>query len=68
MPTISLKAHFDGNVIRLDEPYEIPRDAQLLVTVLQPASPSGWGELSADGLSRAYGDDEPEYTAADLQP
>ena len=68
MPTISLKAHFDGNVIRLDEPYEIPRDAQLLVTVLTSSSPSDWSELSAAGLSRAYGDDEPEYTAADLQP
>ena len=34
MPAVSLRAHFDGTTIRLDEPYELPRDAQLLVTVL----------------------------------
>ncbi len=68
MPAISLKAHFDGHAIQLDEPYELPRDAQLLVTVLAPPSLPGWAELSAQGLSRAYGENEPEYSPADLQP
>src|SRR5438874_7531682 len=36
MPTISLKAHFDGRAIQLDEPAELPRDARLLVTILSP--------------------------------
>ena len=38
MSTVSLKAHFDGYAIQLDEPVELPRDAQLLVTVLSPFS------------------------------
>ena len=72
MPAISLKAHFDGNSIQLDEPYELPRDAQLLVTVLTPTAGdeqlAGWAGLSANGLARAYGDSEPEYSAADILP
>ena len=42
MPTIQLKAHFDGHAIQLDEHCELPRDAQLLVTVLP--SPEVEGE------------------------
>jgi hypothetical protein len=72
MPAISLKAHFDGKAIQLDEPYELPRDAPLLVTILAPAcsdSPlPGWGQLSANGLARAYSDNEPEYSATDIRP
>ena len=34
MPTIRLKAHFDGQSIQLDDPFELTRDVQLLVTVL----------------------------------
>lgn len=72
MLPISLRAHFDGTNIRLDEPYELPRDTPLLVTVLPLASSgspvSGWDELSASGLAKAYGDGEPEYSDADIRP
>ena len=72
MPVISLKAHFDGKMIQLDEPYELPQDAQLIVTVLSPpllgAERAGWAVLSARGLAHAYGDNEPEYSVADIQP
>lgn len=72
MPVTSLKAHFDGKTIQLDEPYEFPPNAQLLVTVLPPTpletEQGGWTALSAAGLARAYGDDEPEYSVADLRP
>jgi hypothetical protein len=72
MPAISLKAHFDGKAIQLDEPYELPQDAQLLVTVLSPTSPDArlveWAELSAVGLAKAYGEQEPDYSAADILP
>ena len=37
MPAVSLNAHFDGQHIQLDEPFELPRNAQLLVTVLKPS-------------------------------
>ena len=66
MPAISLKAHFDGQQIRLDEPFELPRDASLLVTVLSPSASErerqAWLTLSATGLSAAYGDAEPDYS------
>ena len=34
MKTVTLSAHVEGQQIKLDEPYEIPSDARLLVTVL----------------------------------
>lgn len=66
MPSINLKAHYDGRTIRLDEPFDLPEGAQLIVTVLEAAQPdgerAGWIDLSARGLARAYGDSEPEYS------
>jgi hypothetical protein len=76
MITVTLRAHYDGEHIVLDEPFEIPANAPLAVTVLAP-DPSehdrereraSWAALSARSLARAYGDDEPEYTVADLRP
>jgi len=70
MSAISLKAHFDGQAIRLDEPYDLPQDAQLLITILPSTSAdpqlAGWPELSAAGLAGAYADHEPEYSATDI--
>jgi hypothetical protein len=72
MPTISLRAHFDGNSIQLDEPFQLPRDAQLLVTLLSPDTTDSdavdWAGLAANGLARAYGKDEPQYSSADIVP
>ncbi|MCI0490308.1 MAG: hypothetical protein L0229_27260 [Blastocatellia bacterium] len=65
METKTLRAHFDGNQILLDEPYELEPNTELLVTVLP--KPSGeeredWARLSLESLARAYGADEPEYS------
>ena len=72
MPAIILKAHFDGTSIQLDEPYELPRDARLLVTILPDSASdrerADWLALSASGLERAYGDDEPDYSTAEILP
>lgn len=73
MPVVSLKAHFDGQSIQLDEPFELPPNAQLLVTVLATtkdveAERAAWSELSLGGLAHAYGSDEPEYSASDIVP
>jgi len=72
MPSVSLKAHYDGKAIRLDEPFDLPEGAQLIVTVLEGVQPdserAGWADLSVRGLARAYGDSEPEYSSADLLP
>jgi len=76
MMTVTPRAHYDGEHIVLDEPFEIPANASLAVTVLAPDAPehdsererASWAALSARSLARAHGDDEPEYTVADLRP
>ncbi len=76
MMTVTLRAHYDGKHIVLDEPFEIPANAPLAVTVLAPDAPAhdrereraSWAAINAWSLARAYGDDEPEYTVADLRP
>lgn len=71
MPAVTLKAHYDGERIVLDEPFEIPRNAPLMVTVL-PASESVVGEdwilAARKALSAAYASEEPEYGIEDLLP
>ena len=68
MPTAILKAHYDGEHIVLDEPFELVRNAALVVTVVDAdADRAQRTSLGARSLARAYGEDEPEYTTADLQ-
>jgi hypothetical protein len=63
METITLRAHYDGKQIRLDDPYELLPNTKLLITVIHKptAEQRAWLKLSAQGLSAAYGDEEPEY-------
>jgi hypothetical protein len=72
MPTVSLRTHYEGNTIHLDEPFDLPEGAQLIVTLLESAPDdqerAAWPNLNARGLARAYGDSEPEYSNADLLP
>jgi len=60
-----VRAHFDGQHIRLDEPCDLEPDTQLLVTVLQDQKSDeereAWLLLSSKGLEKAYGEDEAEY-------
>ena len=70
MPTISLKAHYDGKTIRLDEPFDLPPNTRLMVTVLPPMTEAGrddWSRLSTANLARAYGENEPEYSERDVR-
>lgn len=68
MPAITLKAHYDGKSILLDEPFQIPTNAELMVTVLHNHSEElDFQSLTIFGLSRAYSESEPEYTLADLR-
>jgi hypothetical protein len=65
MRIVTLRAHFDGNQILLDEPFELEPNTELLVTVLPKSladERSAWTRLSLESLARAYGDDEPEYS------
>ena len=63
MKTITLPAHFDGERILLDEPYELEPNSKLLVTVLpkEDEERKAWFRLASEGLARAYGEEEPEY-------
>lgn len=64
MPTITLRAHFDGKQIKLDEPYTLQPNTSLLVTIVQTAQDDRqeWLGLSMRGLSDAYSEDEPTYS------
>jgi hypothetical protein len=65
MESITLRTHFDGKQILLDDPVELEPHTQLMVTVL-PKSENGersdWTRLSMESLARAYEDEEPEYS------
>jgi hypothetical protein len=69
MPSITLNAHFDGQQITLDEPFEIPSNAKLLVTVLETPDleRDEWTGFSLRNLAQAYSDDEPEYPVSALK-
>lgn len=64
MKKVALKAHYDGEQIRLDEPFDLAPDTPLTVIVggmENDADREDWLLLSSQGLAAAYGDDEPEY-------
>ena len=70
MPAVTLKAHYDGERIVLDEPFEILPNSPPMVTVLPPtetATSEDWISATPKALSAAYGTDEPEYGAEDLR-
>ena len=64
MNTISVKAHFDGERILLDEALELEPNAKLIVTVLPKydAEQEEWFDLSSKKLKDAYEPDEVEYS------
>lgn len=67
MNALTLRAHFDGKHICLDEPADLPLDTELLITVVPQseaalqAEREEWARFSMQNLERAYGNDEPEY-------
>lgn len=67
MKTVALTAHFDGETFQFDEPCQLERNARLMVVVLPDDEHQAWSRFSAEQLARAYGDNEPEYTTADLR-
>jgi len=65
MYTRTVRAHFDGKHIHLDEPCTLEPDTPLLVIVLpkqrDESELEDWIRLSQQTLENAYGDNEPEY-------
>ena len=74
MPTIALQAHYDGEHIVLDEPYDLPANANLMVTLLPSMSDADsegvWLRAAAASEAFAFLADPAEdiYTAADGEP
>jgi len=76
MPTISLQAHFDGERIVLDEPFELAANTALIVTVLSNASEmefeseETWLRAVTSSEAFAFLADPVEdiYTVADGEP
>ena len=69
-PAVTLKAHYDGTQIRFDEPFDIPPNTPLMVTVLSGTEEivgEDWIRRSRESLAAAYGSEEPEYTISDLR-
>jgi hypothetical protein len=63
METKTIRAHFDGGQLLLDEPFELESNVELIITVLPKSSAEereDWTRLSLEGLARAYSNDEPE--------
>lgn len=62
----TLRAHFDGDRILLDKPFELEPDTKLIVTVLPKGQPDpeheAWLRLSGKRLEDAYDDNEVEYS------
>ena len=70
--TISLSAHYDGKSIVLDDEYPLAPETKLLVTVIAnkdedslSAERRAWSAKGRQAMSRVFGNDEPEYSAAD---
>jgi hypothetical protein len=70
MPAVTLKAHFNGKQIVLDEPFDLPPGSTLIVTVVpkeDSIDDAQWHSLAAYAVARAYEEDEPDYCAADVK-
>ena len=62
----TVRAHFDGKHILLDEPCQLEPDTPLLVTVLQNprenADHEEWLPIARGALESAYSSNEPTYS------
>ncbi len=72
MPLVALKAHFDGQTIQLDDAFDLPVGADLIVTVAVADDRDeqwrrSWSARAKQSLARVYGDDEPEYSLKDCK-
>lgn len=65
METVTLRAHFDGKQILLDDPFELEPNTELVVTIINKSlneEREDWARVSLESLARAYSDDEPDYS------
>ncbi len=66
MSLVVLPAHFNGEHIQLDEPFELAPNTKLIITVLPESADDPhheeWLCLSEQRLYEAYSEDEPDYS------
>lgn len=69
MKTITITARFQRGQVVLDEPLDLPQNTRLMVTVLpeQDAELEGWEQFAGQSLELAYGEEEVEYSLADVK-
>ncbi len=71
MDAVTLRAHFDGQNICLDEPFDLEPDTELIVMVLPKRSRDpeqmDWTRFSQQNLASAYADDEDDYSLDDIK-
>lgn len=73
MPTVALHAHFDGEHIILDEKFDLPANAQLMVTLLPTTAhdfEEAWlaAAASSDAFDFLSDPGEDIYSAEDGEP
>lgn len=70
--TASIKAHFDGTAIQLDEPVNLPINTPLVVIIstadVQDDLRTAWNDIGSRSLNQAFGENEPEYSPSDIVP
>jgi hypothetical protein len=58
----TLKAHFDGEKIYLDEPADLKPNTRLMITILsEDDERENWHTVSLAAFEKAFGADEPDY-------
>lgn len=64
-----LPAHFNGEKIVLDEPFDLTPNMKIIVTVIseKDSESDDWILAAKKNLARAYGDDEPEYDLTSIK-
>ncbi len=71
MNTITLRTHFDGDHIVLDEPFQLKPNTELIITVLPQQEfdeeREAWYAFALQVFEAAYGDDEPDYDSVPLK-
>ena len=68
MNLVTVKAHYDGKHICLDEPVDLPPNTPVWVAIPQPDKEDidreEWFAFAKAAFARSYGDDEPDYSDA----
>jgi hypothetical protein len=69
MPLKSIAAHYDGQRVCFDEEVTIAPKTRLLVTILEDSDHDReeFLRLASAAFADSFGDDEVEYTEADLK-